>query len=160
MSSSSDSASSSIISFSGTLVDDACEPFCSCQCHVSSQLRTPQWVKHILGSMTFHGNTSVFLSRRPCNKSCRRSGPSSLQFTYFAPAWTLLRSFNFYVKAQCLRGPDFNIRMPRVIPYHTDVWAVIELGKLLTLKEMIERGATSPFDVNPSGKSLLHVRWP
>jgi hypothetical protein len=148
----------SIISLSGTLVNNTCEAFCSCQCHVTSQIRTPQWIRQILGSMSFHGNTSVLLSRRPCNKSCRWSGPSSVQFTYFAPSWTLLRTFNIYVKFQCLRGLDFNIRLPRVIPYNTMGWSMIELGRLATLKEIVDRGATFPFDVNSSGKSLTECR--
>ncbi|KAF2496815.1 hypothetical protein BU16DRAFT_342368 [Lophium mytilinum] len=144
---------SSIVSISGTMGDATCEPFCPCQCHVSSQVRTPQWAKHILGTMTFHGNGSIFLNRRPCNKSCGRSGPTSIQFSYFAPAWTLLTSLNIFVKAQSIHG--FNIRMPRVIPYSATVWSIIELGNLPTLKEMVSRNAISPYDVSPSGMSLL-----
>jgi hypothetical protein len=94
ISNSSDSVCS-VVSLSGTLVDNTCEAFCPCQCHITSQSRTPQWIRHILGSMTFHGNASVSLSKRPCNKTCRRSGPATVQFTYFAPSWTLLRAFNF-----------------------------------------------------------------
>ena len=157
VSSSSDS-DYSMISLSGTLVNNTCEAFCPCQCHIARQSKAPQWIRHMIGSMTFHGNTSVSLSRRPCNKTCQRSGPSSARFTYFAPSWTLLRAFNIYVRVQSIRGLDFNIRMPRVIPDNAVVWSMIEMGRLVALKDMIDSHATSPFDVNTSGKSLLNVR--
>lgn len=157
LSSSSDSAES-IVSITGSSGALKCEQFCPCQCHINSQIRTPLWVKQIFGTMTFHGNGSILLNRRTCNKSCHRSGLASIQFSYLAPAWTLLKALNVIVKAQSIHGLDFNIRMPRVIPYNATVWSVIELGKLSNLQDMVSRNAISPYDVNPSGRSLLSVR--
>lgn len=157
--SSSAESTRTILSITGTIGNDMCESFCPCQCHVSSHVRTPHWVKQFLGTMTFHGNGSILLNRRPCNKNCRRSGPTSIQFSYFAPAGTLLKSLNVIIfKAQSIHCLDFNICMPRVIPYNATVWSIIELGKLSNLKEMISQNAISPYDVNPSGRSLLYVR--
>jgi hypothetical protein len=155
--SSSSESTRTLVSITGTFGVETCEPFCPCRCHISSQMRTPYWVRQILGTMTFHGNGSMLLARRPCDKNCRRSGPTAIQFSYLAPTWTLLNALNVVVKAQCIHGLDFNIRMPRVIPYSATVWSIIELGKLSNLQEMAKTNAVSPVDVNPSGRSLLNV---
>jgi hypothetical protein len=159
VSSSSDSEDS-LLSITGTLAAGRCDPFCPCQCHISSQVKTPSWVKHILGTMTVHGNGSVLMKRRPCNKSCRRGGAASLSFSYLAPAWTLLKSWNLYVQAQSIHTLKFTVHTPRVIGSDAIVWSIIELGKLSYLQNMISERLTSPYDVTAAGESLLNVSLP
>lgn len=157
ISSSSESASS-IVSITGTMGADACTPFCPCQCHISTQVRTPSWIRSIFGTMTIHGNGSILLNRLPCNKSCGRSGAAALQVSYFAPAWILLKSLNIYIKAQSVHDFQFAVHTPRIIPRNAAVWSIIELGKLSEIKKMASRRELSPYDVTDSGRSLLNVR--
>ncbi|KAL5385140.1 hypothetical protein DPSP01_004950 [Paraphaeosphaeria sporulosa] len=156
--SSSSESSSSIIAISGSVTSRACEPFCPCQCHIhDTRIRTPTWLRHIIGSMTIHGNSSVYLARRPCNKACQRSGPASLQVAYLAPAWLYLRSLNVYFKAQSLYSNRFVLETPLVIPSTAPVWSIIELGKLSKLQEMLHQRLVSLYDITASGRSLLNV---
>jgi hypothetical protein len=153
---SSSDSTGTLVSITGTLETEACKPFCPSQCHISSQLRTPYWVGRILGTVTFHGNGSMLLARRPCSMICRRSGPTAIRLSYWAPTWPLLKALSVFVKLQCIRGLDFNISMPRVIPYDSTVWGLIELGKLPNLQEMVIQ-MPRPLDINPSGQSLINV---
>ena len=157
LSSSSDSELS-YISIKGSVSTRNCEPFCPCQCHVSKNVRTPLWMQHIVGAMTIHGNGSIFLGRRPCNKACRRSGPTSLRVSYLAPSWLLLKNLNIYFMAQSMYDNDFAMKMPHVIPNTAPVWSMIELGKLSKLQEMLDQRLVYLYDVTSSGRSLLNVR--
>lgn len=160
LSTSSDS-SGTLVSFSGSLsADTECESFCPCQCHVSTQSTMPWWVTQLFGRMTLHGNGSMLLNRQPCNKKhCRRSGSARLQVSYIAPAWTLLQTFNVYIRAESIGGvvPYVNMFMPRVIPNSAVVWSIIELGRIDELRTMLSRRETSPYDVSIRGVSLLKV---
>jgi hypothetical protein len=163
LSTSSDS-SGTLVSFSGSLsADTKCESFCPCQCHVSTQSAMPWWVTQLLGRITLHGNGSMLLNRQTCNKKhCRRSGSARLQISYIAPAWTLLQTFNVYVRAELIGGvfSCVNMSMPRVIPNSAVVWSIIELGRINELRNMLSRRETSPNDVSLRGESLLKVRLP
>ncbi|RAR08289.1 b-cell lymphoma 3-encoded protein [Stemphylium lycopersici] len=158
LSNSSDS-SGTLVSFDGSLSADAeCESFCPCQCHVSTESRMPWWITQVLGRMTIHGNGSMLLNRQPCNKKhCRKTGSARLQISYVAPAWTLLRAFNIYVRAETIGGlvPSINMFMPRVISNEALVWSVIELGKIAELKSMLAKRETSPYDISARGISVL-----
>ena len=160
--SSSSDSSGTLISFSGSLsADTECENFCPCQCHVSTQSKMPWWMTQLLGCMTTHGNGSILLNRRVCNKKhCRRSGSARLQISYVAPAWALLPAFNIYVRAETIAGliPTFNMFMPRIIPKSAAVWSVIELGRLDDLRRMLSKRETTPYDISAQGMSLVKVR--
>jgi hypothetical protein len=155
-------SSSSYVSLCGTLAAEPCRRFCQCQCHVSTYVRMPAWVKSILGTISFHGNRSVLLNRRPCDlPSCGRGGSETVQFSYYAPAWAFLRSFNLHLQAQSTCGPTsrFSFHMPRVIQKNALVWSVIEFGRFSELKRMLRQGETSPYDVTNYGSSILYVSF-
>jgi hypothetical protein len=155
-------SSSSYVSLCGTLAAEPCRRFCQCQCHLSTYVRMPAWVKSILGTISFHGNRSVLLNRRPCDlPSCGRGGSETVQFSYYAPAWAFLRSFNFHLQARSTCGPNshFSFHMPRVIPKNALVWSVIEFGRFSELRRMLRQGETSPYDVTDFGSSILYVSF-
>jgi hypothetical protein len=152
--------SSKFVSICGTLAAEPCKPYCLCQCHLSTHVRMPAWAKSILGSISFHGNGSVLFTRRPCDRPlCRRGGSATAQFTYFAPAWTFMRNFNFHLRAESVNSlkSDFSFCMPRVIPSNAHVWGVIEFGKVAELRRMLAYKETSPHDTTETGSSVLHV---
>ncbi|KAH7381185.1 ankyrin repeat-containing domain protein [Phaeosphaeria sp. MPI-PUGE-AT-0046c] len=149
---------SQFVSICGTLAAEPCKQYCRCQCHLSTHMQMPAWAKGILGSISFHGNGSVLLKRRPCDQPfCGRGGSATMQFSYYAPAWTFLRSLSFHVKAMT-SGLDssFSFRMPRVIPGNALVWSVVEFGRFSDLRQMLAQGETSPYDVTDYGCSILY----
>lgn len=148
-------SSASLVSVSGSIITQDCDITCACQCHQMSRLMTPSWASFVFGTMSFHGNTSMLLQRRPCDKACRRSGMHFLRFSYFAPCWLFLRSFNFWVQLRSFQKPEIGIA--HVIPYDAVVWALVETGNLQKLRELICRETAYLNAVSPSGKSLLNV---
>lgn len=74
--------SSSFVALRGTLSPERCRPFCRCQCHLNTHVNMPSWAKGFLGSIHFHGNSSVLLNRRPCNLQSCRGKPATVQFSY------------------------------------------------------------------------------
>jgi hypothetical protein len=152
--------SSKFISICGTLAAEPCKPYCLCQCHLSTHVRMPAWTKSVLGSISLHGNGSVLFTRRPCDRPlCRRGGTATVQFTYFAPAWTFMRNINFHLRAESVNSLkfDFSFCVPTVIPSNAHVWGVIGFGKVAELKRMLAYKETSPHDTTETGSSVLHV---
>jgi hypothetical protein len=77
-----------LISVSTSVVSNRCRSNCHCRCHKQSQYRTPAWARSIIGSFNFSGNGSIFLNRPQCSyRGCKRSGQTSVRFTYYAPLW-------------------------------------------------------------------------
>jgi hypothetical protein len=154
----------SVISFASTLVANvACERFCQCQCHLRTRLQTPWWARRLFGSLMVHGNMSILLNGRACNKTyCRRHSPLDVQISYVTPAWPFLKAFMVYMTAEAAGrvALSINISTPRIIPYTAPAWALVELGKISELRQLLSLRLASPYDVNLDGVSLLKVCYP
>jgi hypothetical protein len=119
---------------------EECERFCPCQCHIHSQLRTPKWVKALLGSFTWQTNRFTQLSRPSCNYCLRRkSREIYIQVSYFAPSWAFLGALSLRAARLSLRRSNvlIPISMPRVIPYTDAVWSAIQVGNLVEIRKMV-----------------------
>ncbi|CAI6340473.1 unnamed protein product [Periconia digitata] len=134
-----------------------CENSCQCQCHTISRFRSPLWTRHILGSLSLYGNSSIWLKRKVCDKRCNQSGSTRLQILYQGPSWALLKGLVVYANAQLTGGgiPTFHLVLPRIIPSDAIVWSVIELGNKAELQRLLSHGKASPYDINSDGTSLL-----
>lgn len=140
---------------------ESCQQFCQCQCHVRIWSSTPAWIRDFIGCLSFHGNVSIMLNRRPCNlRRCRQTGKTSLQLSYIAPGWLVRRALVIASRATRIFGTTsfFQIQIPQVIPSSSLVWSLIELGSLERLKDMARSRAISPYDISSIGQSLLNVR--
>ena len=118
----------------------SCCSFCTCSCHKQIRLKSPNFLKNILG-LVFVGYTSVPLVSTPqtCDlASCRRQGESATTITYVFPLWFVQRTM--IVKFQG-KGPEF------------------ENNNLEVVKKLLVAGEASILDVNEDGQSLLHVSY-
>src|ERR1700761_3242778 len=66
---------------------ESCGPFCPCQCHKSTLLRSPLWFSGIFGTVVFSTNTTLSFDRPQCSMphKCKRSGRLSTRISYFSP---------------------------------------------------------------------------
>ncbi|KAF1996770.1 hypothetical protein P154DRAFT_306320 [Amniculicola lignicola CBS 123094] len=72
-------SSSTLVSLQTRATTETCQGFCPCQCHMSSQMKSPDWAKFVFGSIKVHSNGSFLLNRRPCNvKSCGQCGTTTV----------------------------------------------------------------------------------
>lgn len=137
---------------------EPCEKSCDCQCHRLRHHQTPAWAQRFIGAITLHGNATILLNKRPCDlRRCRRSGPSSTQFTWVAPAWTFQRAITYSWRSGISMGtrPSPPLRVLRVIPYTATSWAVIETGTVDEVRAMVRNSTLTPLDIGPNGDSPL-----
>lgn len=137
-----------------------CEPSCNCQCHVRTQYRTPRWLSAVVGTLFYSSTKAPTLDTRKCNSTkCLRSQPtSSSRFTYYFPAW-MMRSAIVYSTWGNLDGINSSwvARMPREISPHCSYWHHIRHGHDDEIKQLLQQRDLSPYDINPSGTTMLHV---
>lgn len=140
----------------------ACDGTCNCQCHVWTRFQTPKFLSAAVGTLFYSSTNTPSLDVRPCNvTTCFRSQPaSSSKLTYYFPTW-MMRNAVVYSMWTSLDGRNSSwfVKMPREISYERPYWSYVQLGWEENLWEPLERREISPYDVGPTGISLLHVGY-
>lgn len=140
----------------------ACDRTCNCQCHIRTQFQTPKFLSAVIGTLFYSSTNTPSLDVRPCNiTTCLRSQPSSSsRLTYYFPSW-MMRTAAVYSMWTSLEGRNSSwfVKMPREVPYGELCWLDIKLGIEEHLFESLKRQEISPYDVRPTGVSLLHVSY-
>ncbi|KAL1860637.1 hypothetical protein VTK73DRAFT_7232 [Phialemonium thermophilum] len=151
---------SQVVALRATTSTSTCPRFCHCQCHVYTRVRTPKWAKDVFGSIILQSNTALTLARKPCNYlGCRRSGSVAAQFTYYAPAWVWMRAVHVTAARQSVfgLGASVSFSFPRRTP-RARIWQLIFVGSVDGVREELETGRASIYDIDAEGESILHVR--
>lgn len=135
-----------------------CRPWCSCCCHVRRSVRSPGLVKGFMGSL-FVGYSGVPLATQPCNeRQCRRRSTLRFILSYQFPAWFWTRALFASFTTANVPGPEMLIRVQTKIPFASEIYQHCLNGNAESLQRLFQKRAASPFDVDPDGLSLLHVR--
>jgi hypothetical protein len=133
-----------------------CLPWCSCQCHIRYNLRTPDLFKSVMGSL-FVGYSSLPVLAQNCNeKSCRRRSALRVIISYQFPKWMWARALLASMLA-AIQGPELLLRVPRIIPFASHTYQYCLDGSVMALRRLFEEGHASPYDIDARGFSLLHV---
>jgi hypothetical protein len=135
-----------------------CRPWCSCRCHVRRSVRTPGVMKSFIGSL-FMGYSGVPGITQPCNETqCKRRSSTRFILSYQFPEWFWTRAlFASFVKSTMF-GPEMLLRVQTTIPWASETYNFCVDGNVKGLQRLFEEGSASPFDVDPRGTSLLHVK--
>lgn len=135
-----------------------CRPWCSCCCHARRSVRSPGLAKGFIGSL-FVGYSGVPLVTQPCNeRQCRRRSTPRFILSYQFPAWFWTRALFASFTTANVPGPEMLIRVQTKIPYASEIYQHCLNGNAESLQRLFQERAASPFDVDPDGLSLLHVR--
>lgn len=137
-----------------------CDPFCSCQCHIKSQIQTPHWLHFVVGTLLYSLTVLPVSSSQPCNLlSCRRLGPGSTRLSYFFPSCAVASVFHMTSTWRSVSGADatWTVRMPRVISDDAPLWYHLQRRDLNNIELLFDNGQASPYDVDLMGSSVLHV---
>ena len=139
-----------------------CDSICECRCHHQGQIRSPQSLSSVLGSLLVGYQSYPCLTEACSNSSCqRRSG--QLNYTYAFPRWLLRRVLLINVAYSRSRGPELVLRMMNIRPDRDNIFRILEgehvdESKVLSrLKNLIDLGAGSILDISPYGMTCLHV---
>ncbi|KAF2689092.1 hypothetical protein K458DRAFT_399919 [Lentithecium fluviatile CBS 122367] len=138
---------------------DTCSRNCPCQCHVRTKIESPRWLQGLIGTIFCGYNGSPLLEMRPCDYSkCRRCEPTSLSLTYIFPAWFLARALSVTMFWNSFAAPaaSMTVHVSNVIPLSSPIFGNIITGSHSGVTDIFSQRLASPFDVDPSGRSLLH----
>ena len=133
--------------------------YCSCACHMSSRMKTPQFLEQFLGSL-FVGYTGLPALGSACTEStCNRNLKPRISLSYYFPKWFLQRALSLVLYSRPELGPDLNLRTVRLIDRSADVFTYAVSGNVEGLKYLFTAGLASPIDVALNGGyTPLHVR--
>ena len=131
-----------------------CKDWCSCACHKKHVLKIKD--PSTIGSFSLAYSGLPWVTASCDEKSCRSRSVPSIAVTFQFPNWVwrrhLLSSFSYTP----IRGPDLNLRLPRVVDWSSKLWGYGITGDLQGVQELYSLGMASPWDVNALGGSLLH----
>ena len=136
-----------------------CPTSCTCRCHQRRVKRTPDRLQDFIGGL-FLGYSGMPIITLACDNSvCGTRSSPILFFMYVFPAWMLARAFVLIAKLSLSHGLQLNIRLPRILDYSAIVWKFAELGDIRNIREMYQKRAVTPYDVDSrSGYTTLVVR--
>ena len=126
-----------------------CRPGCTCSCHITRGFNSPFFISTILGELSLE-----FRSQR-AGVTCNCSGHQGVALIYRFPRYLLQRYISLIIQTTFLDGPEFLLRVPRVLPWTHLLWRYSVCGDLMAIRRMYADRLASPFDVDPAGRNAL-----
>lgn len=145
-----------MVCITATLASLTCPRFCRCRCHSPRSLRSPSWMRNILGQMMLSYTPLIYATScdyPPCRKRPQRS-----QFTYYFPGWVASRALVLRSVVNDLSGigASWTVKMPIVVEEST-IFSAAGVGNIQHIQRQFSQRLISPFIVNIFGQTLLHV---
>ena len=139
-----------------------CSDVCTCICHYHQTKKTPAFLGRFFGNL-FIGYTGLPKVVQPCDDhDCiQRTSPMAV-VTYFFPLWLLARALFLTVKLSSCDGPQFCLRVPRVVRSNSAIMEFASRGDVGGVKQVLQERLGSPFDCefyigsSPLGVSSFH----
>ncbi|TPX18491.1 uncharacterized protein E0L32_011604 [Thyridium curvatum] len=99
-----------------TTVRRKCEPGCRCQCHIYSEMKSPPWLRSVLGSFFLRYNALPLLDRRPCNTNLCKQSKKAISVQYQLPSWLISSAIHVGVGWDSFLGTGAHVywKVPRV----------------------------------------------
>ena len=137
--------------------NDQCRRPCSCQCHRSSKLKTPDFLRQITGQLLV-GYAGISSFTLPCNEhACAQRQKALVRIQYSFPFWSFIQQMLTVVSyAGGTRGPEKILRMSRIRPGLDEVFLQVQSGNISRLQQLFVKGDASPLDASDTGWTLLH----
>ena len=132
----------------------ACESWCSCACHVKRILRVKQ--PDSIGSFSVSYSGLPWITATCDQKACRSRSIATIALNVQFPNWLWRRHFSSSLSYASIRGPEYNVRLPRTVSWVSELWRHGVDGNLLAVQGLFSRRLASPWDVQALGGSLLH----
>ena len=134
-----------------------CTAWCSCQCHKRQILTTTNLIQHVFGSLSVSWSGIPKLAKACDQHACRRRSGPTLNVSYRFPQVLAQRIMCFSMTYGTMCGPELRVRLPRVVDWSSPIWGPALDADIAAMRTLFEKGAASPWDVNPGGGSLLCV---
>ena len=133
---------------------------CSCDCHSTLAMKTPQWLGSTVGSLSIRYNRTASQSCKACNRrSCHVVSDNVLKTQFYFPSWFLHRMISMQFSWNPMSGHTVSLRTPRSISSKSNVFMIAQHGNIEAMQRLFEQRLASPFDISlEEGRSALHVR--
>lgn len=129
-----------------------CAVGCACICHTRSNLKSPWILKTLLGEI----NIQYSGRRQDCKEfNCCRSADSSVIMIYQLPSYLMRRYVTMTMRYAPLDGPQFTLRVPRVMRWSHLLWNYAHNNNLLAVQKMFSERTASPHDLSLRGSNAL-----
>ena len=130
---------------------------CSCQCHRSSKIKTPEFLRQVTGQLSV-GYAGISTFTLPCNEhACAQRQRASVRIQYSFPAWSFIQRMLTVVSySGGTRGPEKALSLSRIRPGLDEVFILVQGGNLSRLQQLFINGEASPLDASDTGWTLLH----
>lgn len=100
-----------------------CSNWCSCACHIRRS-------RSVLNTL-FVGYSGLTFFTASCDQTaCRRRSRSSMRFTLYFPSWFFARAVLANAADSPNSGPEFLLRVPKIIPPRSDIFHFAETRRL------------------------------
>ena len=147
-----------VVRISATTTSQLCPSGCRCQCHTHTSVRTPPWLRSVVGQLLWSYNSSI--SMRSCNFSSCRKSLGKHHFTYYFPPWLVSRAFIASASLGGLfgTGAKVSVNIPLIIPEEDHiVWSIVMAGNLEQLRHLLSHDKNLIHIRNQWGQSIMHV---
>ncbi|KAL9101752.1 MAG: hypothetical protein Q9163_003028 [Psora crenata] len=132
-----------------TMTPSRCQRNCSCICHTKQSFKSPWALRALLGELSVQYNLQL------ASRVCKCTGTSFLKVFYQFPQFIIRRYISFAMHQNSIAGPEFILRLPRVMPWSHMLWRYMRDGDLQAVQKMFKDGLASPYDINVRGRSAL-----
>ncbi|KAH8880120.1 ankyrin [Thozetella sp. PMI_491] len=134
-----------------------CQPNCRCICHSPGAVRSPTVLGQAVGQLLVWYSCVPLRMINCRDPNCDREKRPALSMTYFFPTWLLDRRIVSRFAYSAADGPEFLLRVARVVPSTADVFNFARTGNVQGLQYLFKNGLASPFDANSCGLTALHL---
>lgn len=137
------------------------EQGCTCACHKRSRIKSLSYLNAVFGSLLVGYSAKPWVTRT-CDSADCRSRSTTVTYTYAFPHWFLNRIVTLKMAYDQSRGPELCLRFVRVRPRYDSIFAPTATSTdevaIRHIQLLLSSGEASVRDVDPYGRSALHVR--
>lgn len=143
-----------------TSYQELCKPSCRCRCHLRQRWKSPPMLDRFLGTV-FLGYVGLPIMYPRCDfHACLRQRSFIVSFTYYFPAWFLLRILHIQIRHRQNLGPEQLLRVSRRVSDYSEILKFARKGNVEGIKSVLKDGLGSPFDIGiQSSFSPMNVRY-
>jgi len=140
-----------------TVEQDVIASFCSCSCHWSVAMKTPNWLANAVGMLLLRWQRSPQTCKRPSCRNCSKATRKTMRIQYYLPWWMMGRIVQLESGYNASRRLTISFKTSHIVPEDSNVFLLAQHNNLDGIKKLFSQGLASPFDVSPTGRTPLHV---
>ncbi|KAK5718347.1 hypothetical protein LTR15_008074 [Elasticomyces elasticus] len=154
-----DSSVQEAVCFKTTVSTTSCPRSCSCNCHLTALVKTPQWMNQVTGLLFMRYSGTPLLYPSKCSTTrCKERHQSRINASYYFPWWMFHRMIEIVARWDSSTSPTVNLRVMRVLPDNAALFAHAREGSTAGIQDLFLRGLASPYDIRGTdGRSALHI---